>query len=252
MNAPSGIVGLGPRSIEQIIQNLGNRQQRRRIRAKVRHSAVERGDEEDFFRPITRHEVAAIKKAANDFEVRTKQKGCRNGKLGYTALRILDVLLKLIDYRTGRLEPSYLWIKSKTGLSISAIAEGLKRLADCGFLQIKRRYRKSEALAGPPVRQISNAYRFTYPKWLLVALQKARFVPLPDDEAFRLEQAEADHERMISQLPIWQQATVRADVVDPELKARLDRISPLLPDVRSAVSQCDSGPRGESIGNLYV
>jgi DNA-binding MarR family transcriptional regulator len=92
-----------------------------------------------FFRAVDRREVGLILKAAERLDNLMKAKGRRNGALGYTGLKVLKALLSLIDYRTGRLEPSYVAISEKTKLSISTVAEALKRLVANGFLVVQRR-----------------------------------------------------------------------------------------------------------------
>lgn len=213
------------RPIGEIVGSLLNRSGRRRSASIVRRGSVLRESLRGFFRAVDRREVGSILKAAERLDNLTKAKGRRNGALGYTGLKVLKVLLSLVDYRTGRLEPSYVALAERTKLSISAVAEALKRLVASGFLVIQRRCEPTGTIgAGPQLRQITNAYRVELPALAAKLLRTAPPAPMPDDERHRRQEARAARERMIRQLPAWQQPAVRGGADNRSLVELLDSI----------------------------
>jgi len=88
----------------------------------------------------------------------------RNGALGEVGLRVYEALCELVDFRTGRLEPSVSYIAERIGHSYSAVHAALNRLRDNGFLHWIRRSRPTNSDVGPQVEQITNAYRLDLPK----------------------------------------------------------------------------------------
>jgi hypothetical protein len=165
-------------------------------------------------------------KGAERYNRLTKPKGKRNGALGYTGLLVLKALLEFIDYQSGRLEPSYLALRDKTGLCVSAVADALKRLVVHGFLDLQRRYEETgNTTGGPRVRQITNAYRLMLPALAAKTLRSTLPAPLSDDEVWRQKEQREERERMICQLPDWEQPVVRANVTDPSLEASLLSLS---------------------------
>lgn len=71
-----------------------------------RHSHTAGRCEGMFWRKTDRQQVRRVVLAAEKYELATKQRGQRNGALGGVALEVLRYLSNLIDYRTGRLDPS--------------------------------------------------------------------------------------------------------------------------------------------------
>jgi len=148
---------------------------------------------------------------------RRDRNGLKNGAIGHVGLEVLRELLRLVDYRTGRLDPAIATLATRIGRSIAATAAALKRLKDHGFLTWLRRYEPTggEGLRGPQVRQISNAYALLLP----ATAQLEPEAPLPEDDAHRREMAATDHETMIASLPL--QARMEATTDDPELATLL-------------------------------
>jgi hypothetical protein len=213
----------------QAIGDLLNRGKRRRLKALVRRNSLSRNALRGFFQAFNPRDHGQIMKAAERYDNLTKSKGKRNGALGYTGIKVLKVLLECIDYRSGRLEPSYLAICKKAHLSVSAVAEALKRLVVHGFLDLKRRYEETgNTDGGPPVRQITNAYRLMLPALAAKTLRSMPPVPISDDELERRKAERNERERMICQLPEWEQPVVRAHVLDPDLAAALNSLSKAL------------------------
>jgi hypothetical protein len=237
MNAPSrpGEITASSKSIDVnpeerrlaclSIGELVNRAKRRRLKALVRRGSVERSAHSEFFQPFNPRDHGRILKAAQRYDDLTKPKGRRNGALGYTGLKVLWALLKAIDYRSGRLEPSYLALCKRANLSVSAVADALKRLVLHGFLDLRRRYEKTgNTDGGPPVRQITNAYRVMLPRLAAKTLRCAPQTPVCDDEFERRRAQREERERMICQLPEWERPVVRANVIDNDIAAALNRL----------------------------
>lgn len=144
-----------------------------------RHSRL-RGRCEPW-RPTDRRTVQRIVLAARRFELARKPWGRRNGPLGGIALEVLALLANVVDFRTGRLEPSLDWIQGKLRRSRDAIVRALKALRAHGFLDWLRRFEPTGAAAGPQVRQVSNAYRLSLPPAGAQALGRFGAPPIPDD-----------------------------------------------------------------------
>ena len=152
--------------------------------------------------------AAALLKSARSLDRRTRaerrkdQPGTRNGVLGDVAIEVLEALLDLVDYMTGRLEPAIATLAEMTQHSYSAVHAALRRLRAHGFLHWVRRSRKLDNDgAGPQVEQISNAYVLLIPK-ALDGLKAIIFgkSPLPDDDVWRRTARKQQIEEMLSSL----------------------------------------------------
>ncbi|KAB0564648.1 helix-turn-helix domain-containing protein [Brucella pituitosa] len=119
-----------------------------------------------IWRPTTRKDVQAILKAAEIYnEAGLQEKGERSGPLGSVALDVLRLFVNLIDFRTGRLEPSITTIMDRLGRSRDTIVRALKNLRAHGFIDWLRRYEPTgNEGRGPQVQQASNAYRLSLPE----------------------------------------------------------------------------------------
>ena len=119
-----------------------------------------------IWRPTTRKDVQAILKAAEIYnEAGLHEKGERSGPLGSIALDVLRLFVNLIDFRTGRLEPSITTIMDRLGRSRDTIVRALKNLRAHGFIDWLRRYEPTgNEGRGPQVQQASNAYRLSLPE----------------------------------------------------------------------------------------
>jgi hypothetical protein len=142
-----------------------------------------------FWRPTTRLHIDRIKLAAKRYELATRQPGARNGALGFVALEVLDYLGNLVNFRTGRLDPSLDFLMGKLRRSRDAIVRALAALRDHGFLDWLRRFEPTGNKGrGPQVKQVSNAYRLSLPR--RAAAMMGRFFqvpPVPDDHAYTQE-----------------------------------------------------------------
>lgn len=124
-----------------------------------------------FWKATNRKEVAQIVLAAKRYELDSRQPGARYGALGSVALEVIEFLANLIDYRTGRLEPSLDYLMQKLKRSRDAIHRALKALRAAGFLDWMRRYEPTHNEGrGPQVKQASNAYRLFLPQKAVQAL----------------------------------------------------------------------------------
>ncbi|MBM6398752.1 helix-turn-helix domain-containing protein [Ochrobactrum anthropi] len=131
-----------------------------------RHSHFKGRSEGHIWRPTTRKDVQAILKAAEIYnEAGLHEKGERSGPLGSVALDVLRLFVNLIDFRTGRLEPSITTIMDRLGRSRDTIVRALKNLRAHGFIDWLRRYEPTgNEGRGPQVQQASNAYRLSLPE----------------------------------------------------------------------------------------
>jgi len=105
-------------------------------------------------------------RAAEMHDRATKQKGMRNGALGHVALEVLREMMRIIDFKTGRLEPAIETICARIGRSKDAVTKAMARLKGEGFLDWTRRVEPIENPDpfGPQIRQATNAYVLTLPK----------------------------------------------------------------------------------------
>jgi hypothetical protein len=186
------------------------------------------GQEGAHWRPFSRRNAARFLHAAERYDRlqrlkhRADRTGRKNGTLGHIGLEVLRELLRLIDYKTGRLDPAIATIAARIGRSVAAVAEALKRLRTHGFLSWLRRYVPTdrEGLRGPQVRQTSNAYALAIP----AVARLESDPPMPDDEADRIIASEEQHAAMIASLPLFERHRVMFDSRDNEMADTLSRI----------------------------
>lgn len=171
------------------IASAGPQEGRRTHQPIRRHSRPAGGCEGVFWRPTSRRDVEQIKLTAKRYELATRQPGARNGALGFVALEVLEYLSNLVNFRTGRLDPSLDFLMRKLRRSRDAIVRALKALRDHGFVDWLRRFEPTgNEGRGPQVRQVSNAYRLSLPR--RAAAMMGRFFqipPAPDDHVHAQE-----------------------------------------------------------------
>ncbi len=150
-----------------------------------RHSRLRGRFEGVFWRPFRPKDVARFLTAAERFERAGKKPGKRNGPLGTVAIEVLRELLRLVDYRTGRLEPALTTLMARTRRSKDAVVRALDALRRHGFVDWVRRYVPTGAKGpGPQVQQATNAYRLALPPAAERLLGRAgEDAPAPDDYA---------------------------------------------------------------------
>lgn len=151
---------------EQIGTVLGRVLDGQRSRVPVRGNSYQRGYcEATFWRRTNWQEVQRILLAAKRYERIERRPGRRNGPLGSVAIDVLEYLINLVDYKTGRLEPSIDTMMRRLKRSRDAIVRALANLRRHGFLAWIRRYEPTgKEGRGPQVRQVSNAYRLLLPE----------------------------------------------------------------------------------------
>lgn len=211
-----------------------------------RHSREAGRCETGIWKRTTRQDVRQIVLAAKRYEIAMKPAGARNGPLGTVALEILELLANLVDYRTGRLEPSLDTMMQRLRRSRDAIVRGLAALRSHGFVDWLRRYVESDSAGGkgPQVKQTSNAYRLVMPERARACLGAyGKPAPLPED----YEQANAERaaalEAYRTTLPLDQLALF--EVGDNPIGRALARLG------RNIAFQRESAQRTESISGFY-
>lgn len=112
------------------------------------------------FAPLPKKEAARLWHKARRFDRQTRQPGKHGGAIGRTALNVLYALLfEFLDYRSGRLDPSYEGLARRAHVCRRAVASALQRLRALGLLHWLRRCREGRDAAGRFVlTQETNAY----------------------------------------------------------------------------------------------
>jgi len=190
--------------------------------------------------------IAARLKAAEFYDRRSKKEGKRNGALGHIGLEVLRELYRIVDFKTGRLEPAIATICERIRRSRAAVVAAMARLKEHGFLDWVRR---SEAVdnpgAGPQVRQITNAYGFGLPAaaaaWVKKILGNG---PAPDCELARREADRVEVEAMLDQASTDE--VVDFIVGDPQLAEILKKMGSSL-SFNSASSPSGQNPASDRI-----
>lgn len=214
----------------------------RRTGQPVRRHSWQKGREGTFWRDINRKEARQIVFAARRYELNTKQAGKRTGALGGVALEILDYFANLVDYSTGRLDPSINHLRAKLRRSKDAIVRALDALRRHGFLEWKRRYVPANDETGRiQVQQTSNAYRIRMPKIAKKLMGKYGVPsPIPDDEAHRIAELDKQLKEFkaslsLSELPLFELGK------DDKLAQSLARLGALIEAKnRESVEQAES------------
>jgi hypothetical protein len=175
----------------------------RRTFQPVRRNSYHAGEREArLWRPIAKDEIGPRLRAAEVYNREHKEAGKRNGPLGHIGIEVLRELYRLVDYKSGRLDPSIDYLTKKLRRSRDAVVRALAALRRHGFLQwIRRTEPVDNPGAGPQVRQISNAYWFDLPAKAkaLVGMILGRGSPKPDDQAQREADDAAAVEAMLVQ-----------------------------------------------------
>ena len=218
-----------------------SREQAGRPRQPVRRHSRLAGREGVFWRRTNRQEVRRVMLAAKRYELATRQPGARSGALGFVALEVLELMGNLVDFRTGRLEPSIETMMRYLKRSRDAIVRALKALRDHGFLDWLRRYEPTGAEQGPQVKQTSNAYRLFLPKRAAALLGRSGLTaPVPDDFSHARQEKAAQIEEYAASLSFAQRALF--EIEDEGLAAALSRLGAAL----DAKKQRESAGQSES------
>ncbi|NKL59727.1 helix-turn-helix domain-containing protein [Rhizobium leguminosarum] len=218
-----------------------------RVRTPVRRQSRARGRCEGvFWRRTNRQDVRSIVLAARRYELAGRQPGARNGPLGGVAIELLELFANLVDFRTGRLEPSIDTLMLKLRRSRDAIVRALKKLRAHGFLDWLRRYELTgNEGRGPQVKQASNAYRMSLPDRARQLLGRWGMTPpVPDDRVQAEAERAASIEAHRTSLDI--EARTLFDVGDNPLGQALARLGKAI-NLRESARQTESLSR--SINN---
>jgi hypothetical protein len=213
---------------------------KRQAAVPVRRASHRKGHyEAAFWRPIARHEAKAILMAAKRFELSERQPGDRCGPLGSVAIELLELLIGLVDFRTGRLDPSIETMMRRLKRSKDAIVRAMSNLRRHGFIDWLRRYEPTGRDGrGPQLRQASNAYRLCLPNSMHRLLGFfGMTVPAPDDHIHARASIDALAEEQLGSLPLdeWATAIANDDLIGHTL-ARFGR----------AIEQRESAEQAES------
>ena len=108
-------------------------------------------------------------RAAEIHDRETKEPGKRNGPIGAIGaigLEVLRELMRMVCWKTGRLDPSIATICKRLNRCRDAISNAMKRLQAEGFLGwIPRREPVEDPDPfGPQIKQVTNAYWFELPQ----------------------------------------------------------------------------------------
>jgi hypothetical protein len=111
------------------------------------------------FLALPKKQVIRLWHRAREFDRQTHQAGRHGGAVGRTALAVLHSLVfDFLNHRTGRLDPSYAAIARKSGVSLRAVSDALKRLRELGLLHRIRRCVEDWQDGQFRLRQETNAY----------------------------------------------------------------------------------------------
>ena len=192
--------------LEGLARSVGQARGGRAAEPVRRHSRPQGRFEGVFWRPFKPKDVARYLTAAERFERAGKKPGARGGPLGTVAIEVLRELLRLVDYKTGRLEPALLTLMARTKRSKDAVVRALSALRRHGFVDWVRRYIPTNNRGpGPQVQQTSNAYQLALPPAAERLLGRAgEDAPAPDDYAEQMEARRAQ----------WRAYLAEADVED--------------------------------------
>ena len=154
----------------------------RRSGARVRRHSKEKGNcERRYWRSFDPRDRGRYMMAAERFDRHGRAAGDRNGPLGSVALEVLRELLRLVDYKSGRLDPSLDYLGKQLKRSRDAVVRALANLRRHGFLDWIRRWEPGEG--DQPVKQATNAYRLFLPAAALKLLGARWQDPPPPDDA---------------------------------------------------------------------
>lgn len=161
--------------------------------------------------------VQARLQAAQAYDREHKEPGKKNGPLGHVGIEVLRQLYRMVDFKTGRLDPSIETICRELKRSRAAVVAALSRLREHGFVDwIRRAESISNKGPGPQVRQITNAYWLTLPPCAEEKINKCLGeAPPPDCELDRAARSLTELQGMLEQLSWDEEVALQTE--DPEL-----------------------------------
>jgi hypothetical protein len=111
------------------------------------------------FAPMPKKAAVRLWHRARDFDRGTHQPGRHGGAVGPTALAVLHALIfDFLNFRLGRLDPSYAAIARASGVCVRTVATALQRLRELGILAWIRRCAESWRDGRFVLEQETNAY----------------------------------------------------------------------------------------------
>ena len=197
---------MGARSIGEVLAKVGPAKALRSFQPVRRNSYYAHDRRAQVWRPLAcnnrqaRRLIAGRLYAAEQYDRAHKRPGQRQGPLGLTGIAVLREFYRVVDFRSGRLEPSIEYICKAVKLARRTVVKALNRLKEHGFLGWVRRTEPTfNEGAGPQIRQITNAYWLTVPTaaqaWVDKVCGRA---PVPDCERARAELHRVDLEVMLA------------------------------------------------------
>jgi hypothetical protein len=111
------------------------------------------------YQPLPKKVATRIWHRARDFDRKTRRKDHHGGAVGHAALQVLHTLIfDFLNYRSGRLDPSYAAIARAANVCERTVANALKRLRELGILNWVRRCREEREEGRFALKQETNAY----------------------------------------------------------------------------------------------
>jgi hypothetical protein len=228
---PSTGAAVPARHVQDLIKSTSARftgKQRGNDRKVRRHSYDVDDARAQVFRPIGDGTTAgalrwidALIRTAKEFDLVHRKPGTR-GPLTPYGIRVLEELVRLPNFKTGRLDPALDHLQKVTGFARATIVRALARLKQHGFLDWVRRSRRTgnDRELGPQRAQTSNAYFFEIGR--LARTVRLRFMQLL---GHRKEAARQRASRSGAPAPATTVAAPRAaSPADPGLAAVLTRL----------------------------
>src|SRR5664279_2823337 len=87
------------------------------------------------FTPMPKKAAIKLWHRARDFDRQTKEPGKHGGTVGHNAMLVLETLIfDFVNFKTGRLDPSYKAIARAANVCERAVASAIERLRDLGIL----------------------------------------------------------------------------------------------------------------------
>ena len=114
---------------------------------------------EILFQPMPKKAATRLWHRARDFDRQTRRKDHHGGAVGHSALQVLHTLIfDFLNFRSGRLDPSYAAIARKANVCERTVANALRRLRELGILNWVRRCAESRRDGRFVLEQETNAY----------------------------------------------------------------------------------------------
>jgi hypothetical protein len=111
------------------------------------------------FQPMPKKAATRLWHRARDFDRQTRRKDHHGGAVGHSALQVLHTLIfDFLNYRSGRLDPSYAAIARKANVCERTVATAIQRLKGLGILNWVRRCAEKWCDGRYVLEQETNAY----------------------------------------------------------------------------------------------